>query len=217
MLTIGLVDDRDVDRGMIVDAFRLQDNSDKWEIVDIKPFLDINQYPSWISQNKICVLIVDERLDEELFENGMAVSYKGHLLIDYIRSRFKTIPVFVITNYPSDDSLSERFKDVEGIINRTDFSTNKKDYIPRIIRSAQQYLDMFQEELKELADYAYKIAIGERISEKECEHIDAIKFKLNSPYMICENNDISQWLEKANELLAGIEKLQKEIEGKIKD
>ncbi len=124
MTAIAVIDDRDNIRKMIVDEILLGNQESGWQIIDSVPLPSLEEYPSWIGQNKICAMVIDELLDEKII-NGEAVNYWGHDLVDFIRERFKTMPIFIISAHSDDDSLQERFKDVEEIIERDDFS---RDY-----------------------------------------------------------------------------------------
>lgn len=214
MTTIGVIDDRDEERQIIVDGINLSKNDDTWNVVDNKPLLSLEEYPAWISQNKVCSLIIDELLDEKT-NGGIAVEYKGHDLVGYVRQRFPTLPIFVITSYPNDPSLRERFKDVESIIARQDFGLDYKNYVPRIVRAAQQYLNVFQNELSELSIFAQKVATGEDVSEDEKNRAQAIQTKLDIAYSTDTMSDVSNWLDEATTLINKIEALRKEIEGRM--
>lgn len=109
MTMIGVIDDRDVDRQMIVDGIGLGNKEGGWGIINTVPLPALDEYPAWISQNKICALVLDELLDEKV-NNGKAVDYQGHDLVDFVRERFRTLPIFVVTAHSSDLVLQERFK-----------------------------------------------------------------------------------------------------------
>lgn len=214
MTAIGVIDDRDKDREMIVSGIRLGNKEDGWIIVDDLPLPSLDEYPAWISQNKICALVIDELLDEKIIK-GVAVDYRGHDLVDYIRKRIPTLPIFVITAHANDDILQERFKDVEEIIARDEFGRLYKNYVPRIIRSAQQYLNIFQNDLNELSIIAQKTAMGEEVSFDEYYRAQAIKTKLDIAFTTDDILNISNWLEDVAILIDKIEKLRKDIESKL--
>jgi hypothetical protein len=213
MTMIGVIDDRDVDRQMIVDGIGLGNKEGGWGIINTVPLPALDEYPAWISQNKICALILDELLDEKV-NQGKAVDYQGHDLVDFIRERFRTLPIFVITAHSSDLILQERFKDVEEIIDRGEFARAYSKYVPRITRSAQQYLNIFREELNALAIYAQKVATGGTITDDEKKNAQAIQTKLGAAYSLNSVTDISSWLDEATSLVGKIEELRKEIENK---
>jgi hypothetical protein len=173
MTSIGVIDDRNEERQIIVDGIKFGKNNDAWTVIDSKPLTKLEEYPAWIGQNKICALVIDELLDEKI-NGGVAVEYKGHNLVDFIRQHIPTLPIFVVTSYSNDSSLRERFKDVEDIVERQIFSSNYRDYVPRIIRAAQQYLNVFQEELNELALFAQRVATGEAVSRSNAITFDLV-------------------------------------------
>jgi len=213
MIAIGVVDDRDEDLQLIVDGIRLglKEQESAWFIIGERPFQSIDDYPSWISEHKICSLVIDEMLDEAMID-GNAVDYRGHELVDYIRHRFPTLPIFVITAYGNDPSLRDRFSDVEDIIDRAAFGTTYADYVPRITRAAQKYLEIFQAELNLLSNYAYKAAVGESISDDEMTQAQAIQKRLDIAYSLQSITEVSTWLNKAANLVDEIEEVKQEIE-----
>jgi hypothetical protein len=217
MSSIGIIDDRDVDRKLIVDGLSLSLGDDErgWNIIDSVPLTTLDEYPSWISQNKICVLVIDELLDE-ITNNGTAVNYRGHDLVDFIRGRFATLPIFVVTAHSNDLVLQERFKDVEGIIDRKDYGQSYRKFAPRIVRAAQQYLNVFQNELSELSELAKKTATGVKISDDERLRADAIRTKLDIAFSINSISGMNEWINEANNLVKQIEKLREEIERKVR-
>lgn len=95
MAAIGVIDDREEERQIIVDGITLGQGDNSWNVVDDNPLAGLDEYLAWISQNKICSLVIDELLDEKV-NNGSAVDYKGHNLVDYIRQHFPTLPIFVV-------------------------------------------------------------------------------------------------------------------------
>lgn len=214
MTSIGVIDDRNEERQIIVDGIKFGKNNDAWTVIESKPLTKLEEYPAWIGQNKICALVIDELLDEKI-NGGVAVEYKGHNLVDFIRQHIPTLPVFVVTSYSNDPSLRERFKDVEDIVERQIFSSNYRDYVPRIIRAAQQYLNVFQEELNELALFAQKIATGEAVSDEEQTRAQAIQTKLDIAYSINAISDVSSWLDEATILVNKLEELRKEIQNRL--
>lgn len=214
MTSIGVIDDNDTDRNSVVEYLNLTIDNEAWEVVQSRPFSDINETLAWIGQNKVCAIIIDERLDERIHD-GEAVGYRGNDLVEFIRNRFKTFPIFVITTYSGDEAIQEKFGEVEDIIQRVEFSKKFSDYTPRILRSAQKFLDVFQEELSLLASYARKVATGEDVSEEEIEKVRAIQAKLDSAYSIDQAVALSNWLEMADQTLQNIELITQEIEARL--
>lgn len=214
MATIGIIDDRDVDRKMIVRFTKLGNDQPGWDVIDSAPFEQLDDYPSWIAAQKISALIIDERLDEALI-NGKAVSYQGHNLVDFVREHIKNLPIFVITAHITDTLLQDRFKDVEDIIDRRQYGRDYPKYVPRIVRSAQQYTLVFQEELSQLSTFAQKIAAGRSITENERNRAEAIRTKLSIAYPIESLSNINNWVNEATNIIEQLEELRKDLENRM--
>lgn len=211
MPIIGIIDDRDDVRTIMIDSVRLA-LPDGWEAIDISPFSSLDTYPSWISQEEIAVLIIDERLNEVASASG-AVHYEGHDLVDYMRLHIPEFPIFVVTSYKEDaHELEERFKDVEDIITRNQFYERSGDYISRIIRAGQRYLQAFEHELAELADFAKKSAAGEAVSSEERERAKAIQTKIETAFPIENIASRGEWLSQMEQLITELEALKTDIE-----
>lgn len=211
MPTIGIVDDRDDVREIMWDNVRLA-LPNEWEVIAISPWESLEHYPSWVNQHEITVLVIDEKLNELLTNAGTAVSYEGHDLVDYMRQYMPEFPIFVVTSYPNDPDLQERFKYVEDIIERNKFYDRSEDYIPRLTRAGQRYLQVYEGELAELADFARKSAIGEPISVEEQERARAIQTKLVSTFPIENITSRSEWLSQMEQLIEKLELLKNDIE-----
>ncbi|VAW35541.1 hypothetical protein MNBD_CHLOROFLEXI01-3445 [hydrothermal vent metagenome] len=215
MSVIGIVDDRDDVRAIMLDNVRLA-LPDGWEAIDISPWNSLDNYPSWISQEEIVALIIDERLNEVANASG-AVDYEGHDLVDYMRQHMPEFPIFVVTSYKEDAlELGERFKDVEDIIERNQFYERSSDYIPRIIRAGQRYLQTFERELAELGDFAKKSAIGEDSSTEEHERAKAIQTKIETAFPIENIASRGELLSQMEQLIAELETLKTDIEQQAK-
>lgn len=141
MPSIGVIDDRPDIRSIVVDALTLAPAlADSWNIVSANPLSRLEDYPSWIAEHKISVLIIDERLNESANPSEVAVSYYGHDLVKYLRSRMGNFPIFVVTSYSNDVELRKRFGDVEDIIDRTRFMRDADSYATRFARSTDLYI-----------------------------------------------------------------------------
>lgn len=204
MPTIAIIDDRRELRQTLKNSI---DNEliKKWHSIDIHPLPALIDYYSWIIENEIAVILLDERLHERTDTHIMYVNYNGHDLVDYIRQTIPTLPIFIITSYPQDNELLKKFKDVEEIIKRDDFCIKADAYVPRILRSAQKFLETFEDELNELAKKAEKIAKG-TATQRDIQTINAIRAKIGLVFpseVFVQNNEIMLKIEKK------IEKLKK--------
>lgn len=213
MSVIGIVDDRDDVRGIMRDSVRLA-LPQEWEEIDISPLSSLADYPSWISQNEIVALIIDERLNEAT-NTGTTVSYEGHNLVDYMRQHMPELPIFVVTSFQDDPELRERFRHVEDIIERNEFYERPGDYTTRITRAGQRYLQTFEGELAELADFAKKSALGESLTVEEKERAKAIQTKLETAFPIESITSRGEWLSRMEQLVTELKTLKTDVEQQI--
>lgn len=219
MPIIGVVDDRRKARKTLTVALKTQ-LPDDWNYIDSDPLNRVEDYPSWITENDIVALILDERLNEQSADVAAAVkrhvTYKGHDLVDYLRVRFPTIPIFIVTSHPTDASLTERFKDVEAIVRRDEFLKEAEDWVPRIIRVSQRFFETVQGQLTELAELSLKIATG-TANKGEKDRAKALQSSLQTPFATDQMVDRSEWLTSLQGKLSEFDTLQKEIEAVMKE
>lgn len=210
MPSIAIIDDRKDARDTMKINLDLA-LSGNWTSIDIEPFENIEDYPSWIIENEIVAFLLDERLHEQSVIYQNQISYSGHDLVDFIREHFSTFPIFIVTAYPEDQELLDRFKDVEDIIERAKFNEKYADYVPRVLRSAQKYLDTFENELSELSKIAAKIAHG-KYDDSEMNRLKAIQAKIGFAFPTKTFIQRSELLDKCEKVLKQLEDLKKRID-----
>lgn len=205
MSTIGLIDDRADHRSTLKRRLDLELSGD-WQSIDNEPLPRLEDYPSWITENEVCVLLLDERLHEQV-----AVSYNGHDVANYLRKHLPTLPIFVITSYSPDEALLKSFKDVEDIIQREEFTKKADEYVSRFVRSAQRYLNTFQKELSDLSDKSAKIALG-KATTQDIEEVKAIQEKIGLAFPYDSLDNRSEWLNALEKKLEELDELKISIE-----
>lgn len=212
MPAIGIIDDREDPRNTLKNFISLHISSE-WEIIAEPPLPYIQDYSSWILRSDIAILVLDERLREANIKQK--ISYDGHDVVDYIRKTLHTLPIFVVTAFPNDSEIVRRFPDVEEILSRDEFTDPQKDYIPRLLRSAQKFREVFQEELKTLGLKADKIARG-RATKKDIDELRAIQTKINTSFPIESFQSQNEWLKLMEEQILELEKIYKKTEKFLK-
>ena len=94
MMTIAVVDDREVDRRNARNRIRRMlegiDTDDVWRVVAVPPLPTVSTYPSWIAEEDVVVLLIDQRLDEQ---GGDTVDYTGHDILNLVHPRMYDLPV----------------------------------------------------------------------------------------------------------------------------
>lgn len=204
MPAIGIIDDRKDIRETLRMSVNLELNA-PWKTLDIHPLKSLEEYLSWITENEIAVMLLDERLHEQGLKGKNSVNYDGHDLVDYLRKRFKTLPIFVITAFSDDEDLQQRFGEVEGIISRQEFTEKAKVFVARFIRAGQKFVETFEAELQELSEKAQKIAQG-KATKSDKQRAMAIREKMNMAFPLEEYTDRNEWLVKFENKLKELEK-----------
>lgn len=219
MPLIGIVDDRLEQRDTIVRGIVLSNQLPQdWELLAIAPLQEIKDYPSWIVENDIAVLIVDEKLNENAADGGKHVRYFGHNLINFLRELsgiFADFPIFVITAFNLTAELAEEEASVEFIIQRAGWIDAAEKWVPRIVRAGQRYFETHKTQLAELGRISQKVALGEA-SDDEIKKLDAIRasFELS----LIPFNEIktrSEWIKKFEGAMDDFQKLQIEVDEEI--
>ena len=216
MPTVLLVDDRRDYRETIVLNLKMYLGAG-WVVRDNPPLDQLSAYPSWIGDEDAAVLILDERLGEQKSDSGIHVAYSGHLVVEFLRRSMPTFPIFVLTSYPEDEELVERFGSVEEIIPRGEFGEHPEGYVDRIKRSGQRFLEVHERELSELAELSARMATG-RANPSDRKRIAALHHLLSLPYSGL-GGDLAEWLSGMEGLVEGleaiVEQLQRENTGEV--
>jgi hypothetical protein len=222
MPAIGIIDDRDSARQTLYRAIdrniprELKEAG--WLVNESPPLPRLNDYSAWLAENDIAVLILDEKLTEQAKHGVGNVDYQGHNIVDFLRTRLPDFPIYIITAYPKDPAVIKRFKDVEGIENRKDFTQEAKKTVPRLIRAGQRYFDSFQQQLAEVSKISKRVALGKE-TDADIDRLRALHELLHMPYITDPNTERSRTLTDLEEKLDEFEELRKEIEahlGKVK-
>lgn len=180
--------------------------SDNWEVIDMDPFENLEDYPAFINEQDVAVILLDEKL-----KTSSTVEYEGHDLVKYIRERLHTLPIYVVTSFEADSELAGSFSDVEQIISRQDFSDNIDKYYPRIMRAGQHFIEDFKKDLSDLNTMTQKIVMG-TADGNDIQQVQAIQTKLNLAFSPDEFNKRSLILEQLEEKLNGFSEIKNEID-----
>jgi hypothetical protein len=204
MKTIAIIDDKDAARKSFARQITnaLERLYPDWKVIDRKPFLNPKEYPQWIIENEISILILDEQLDGEAVEDGKNVDYNGHDLVKELRFRFKDLPVYSITSYAVNEDLRKSLTYFNLILSMRDFDEDPDNYINLFVRSGINFYNEYQKELGRLGELSEKIATGEA-KETDLLEIQSLQTRLLIPHL--------------TEELASREIYLNELEKKIKE
>jgi CheY-like chemotaxis protein len=179
------------------------------------PFQDIEEYFEFIDQNQVCVLILDERLNDQSGPNTGPVNYKGNQLVTELRERLKDFPIFMVTTYAPDDDLLAKFNQFEYILTRQEITEDEEGgqkYVPIIARSGHRYLDSNNKELSEFNELTKLVAAGNKEPEI-VSRLKALQVKLELP--TTGFNDRKVWLDEYQSHIENLEALKNELWKKL--
>ena len=216
MPTIGIIDDETRYRDTDVRNLNIQGNLPKgWKAIGVSPFPHLNDYPSWIAENDIAVLLIDEELGRQSSRADGHVNYKGHDLVKSLRQKNKTLPLYFYTNYGGEPPVTQRVTDVEGIIDKQVFRRNRADWVKRITRKGNDYFTSFRDQLAQLNELSLKIAKGEATAEDK-KNAKALQTHLELPLSSDPCDDRNEWITQYEEKVKEFDDLKKEIEAYLK-
>ena len=217
MKTIGLVDDKESQREAfkLKLALRLETLNPDWEVTDTSPFKDMQEYISWISENEISVLIIDERLNEGMLADGTHVGYYGSELVKELRLAYSDIPIFCITSYEITKELKESVKHFNLTLNRANFDLDMDNYLNLFIRSGQSFYKEFQLELEKISEISKKIALGIE-NQNDVDELKGLQARVNIPFSnILVNREV--WLKEYEAKIKELTDISNEVNKKISE
>ncbi|WP_421773664.1 hypothetical protein [Gracilimonas sp.] len=216
MKNIALVNDREDQRETLADLMRLGLENEEWTIIDIEPFRNVNKYASWVLEEQVTVLILDERLDEAALSDGSNVDYRGHDVAELLTESHKDLPIFSLTNYKDDKGLKESLSHFHFIIDIRNFEEDLDNHLNNIKKQGDDFYSRNKKRLSRLSQLAEKVAVG-NFSNKDLEELKALQTLLSIPHLPLvdiSREDIIRRLENINKQIEGlIDKAEKEMGG----
>jgi len=217
MPTIAIIDDNPDQSGTLRKALQLRLNEQGSDLAVIEqfPFRDIENYFSFIQNKEVCVLILDERLNDQSTPEGEPVHYKGIELVKVLRERLKDFPIYMVTTHSDDPDVLERQDQFEAMMNRSEITVDKQEasiLVVRMIRAAQRFLDSNNAELSEFNHLSKRFAAGENEPEL-LERLSALQSKLELPS--AGFDDRKRWLDDYSNHIDELGKLKDEIDKKL--
>lgn len=216
MATIAIIDDNPEQSGTILTNLEIAINEFKsdFKVIASLPFRDTKEYFSFIENNEVCVLILDEKLNDQIIDDSGPIDYKGSQLVTYIREVLKDFPIYSVTNFVAADELKEKESEFEDVIPRRDFIDHTNKYLPRILRAAQKYLKENLEELSEFNSLTKEISGGNQDPEL-IKKLQALQIKLELPYSGFD--DRNAWLIEYESQINSLEELNAIIKSKLEN
>lgn len=214
MAKIAIIDDNKDQSGTVQSNIELvlADLGSNLEVITSIPFNDPNEYFNFIAQNDICVLILDEMLNDQATEKNGPVSYKGSELVTTLRTKLPDFPIFALTVIPSDPDLKDKYSQYEEIISRKEFYDEPEKYVPKFWRAAKNYLKENVDELSQFNEITKEISGGNNDPELIVK-LQALQVKLELPFSGFD--DRNAWLTEYESQLNALEKLNEIFKAKL--
>jgi hypothetical protein len=182
------------------------------EVITTLPFKEINNYFSFIEVNAVCVIILDEKLNDQAVDEEGAVSYKGSDLVTALRVQLKNMPIFALTVIPEEHNLLEKFSEYEQIISRDEFYNSPDKYVPIFLRAAKNYLRDNQSDLSVFNDLTKNIAGGNE-DDETLQKLKALQVKMELPFSGFE--DRNAWLDEYEKQITTLQEINELIKNKL--
>lgn len=214
MPTIAIIDDEAKYRNSDVNGLNLK-LPKGWNAIGISPLPSLGEYPSWIADNEIAALLVDENLGAKSSTGKEHVDYEGHDLVRSLRRRNKTLPIYFLTAFADKAAVKREATEVDGTFDKGEFRKDRAGYARRITRRGKEYFNSVRDQLAQLNQLSVRIATG-KATAKERKDAKAIQTNLEIPLLTETFNDRSEWLAQFEEQVDQFEKLQKDIEKHLK-
>jgi hypothetical protein len=214
MAKIAIIDDNTDHSGTVKNNIELvlAEMNSTVEVITTLPFKEINNYFSFIEVNAVCVIILDEKLNDQAVDEEGAVSYKGSDLVTALRVQLKNMPIFALTVIPEEHNLLEKFSEYEQIISRDEFYNSPDKYVPIFLRAAKNYLRDNQSDLSVFNDLTKNIAGGNE-DDETLQKLKALQVKMELPFSGFE--DRNAWLDEYEKQITTLQEINELIKNKL--
>jgi len=210
---IAVIDDRADARTLVVsvieDAISNLEVTDKWSVLSAPPLPTLDDYTNWVNDERVGILVIDERLGEIPDASGKAANYTGSDLVSLLRTQNKEMPIYGVTSYPDDTSLKEHFALFNEVVKRDDFTAKAAQYVERFLRMYKNFLEVNEKELSELSKISKKLALG-TATTAEKKRARAIQENLEIPLTTVAITSRKEWLDEYQKTIEDFKKLQKD-------
>jgi hypothetical protein len=210
MPTIAIVDDDTRYRNLDVNGLRRK-LPKGWNAIGTPPLEHLNDYPSWIVNNEVAVLLVDQELGNRSTGTAGHVRYKGDDLVKSLRSRNKTLPIYFLTDYTTNPAVRDQVTAVDGTFDKGAFRRDRPGFVKRMTRRGKDYFNAVKDQLADLNTLSLKIAKGEA-TKKEKTDAKAIQTSLELPLLTECFDTRSEWLDEYDKKVEEFEKLKNEVQ-----
>jgi hypothetical protein len=203
MIRVAMIDDDQGPSKITVRSIKKRLPKD-WDVILHAPFADIGDYQSWLLEHEVCAMIIDEKLSDKT----PGATYKGHDLVDHLRSLGCTVPMFMLTAIPDDESVRSNEGKVFQVVGKRDLMDEGKTnaFVNRLQDAARLYYSRLAVVHSELSEIAKKAANG-RASGRDIERANELSLSLHGLPLIATDNLHAEWLARGESLVDEIDKI----------
>lgn len=214
MAKIAIIDDNPDHSGTVKNNIELAlaEMESTIEVISTLPFKNINDYFPFVTDNDVCVLILDEKLNDQAVDDDGPVEYKGSDLVSALRMQLKDIPIFALTVIPNENNLLQKFSEYEQIISRDDFYKDAEKFVPIFVRAAKSYLKDNESDLSNFNNLTKNIA-GGLDDEAAIQKLQALQMKMELPF--AGFADRSAWLDEYEKQISSLEEINQLLKDKL--
>ena len=214
MPKIAIIDDNTDHSGTVQNNIEigLAELGSSLEVISSIPFKDPKDYFNFIDRNEVCVLILDEMLNDQAIDENGPVDYKGSQLVVMLREQLKNFPIFALTVIPHNDELESQYSLYEDVISRDEFYKNSEKFIPKFLRAANNYLNDNLDELSQFNELTQEVSGGNSDPEL-LKKLQALQIKLELPFSGFD--DRNAWLNEYEKQIKSLEELNVIINSKL--
>lgn len=182
------------------------------KVITSQPFREIKTYFDFIEKNQVCVLILDEKLNDQPIDDQGPIDYKGSELITILRKALKDLPIYALTTYATDYDVTQKDREYEGVIKRGDFYNNADQFVPKFWRAAKNFLKENIDEFSEYNELAKAVSGGNSDPEL-LKKLQALQVKLELPFSGFD--DRNTWLNEYEKQISELTELNNIIKAKL--
>lgn len=214
MSSIAVLDDRPDDRDSIVKFIGVV-LPEGWDCIEAPMLPDRSQYADWIMGHDVRVLLVDQVLGDQAPPGQPALDYKGHGVVESIRTILPNFPIYIFTSQ-DDDDLPDHFGEAEDVISRERLRKEVDILVPRMVRSGQRFHEEHERQLQTMTALATRVANG-TASDEEKEELTNLQISMGTPSAASISVGREDALAGAESKVTELEQLINDIDAVIKE
>lgn len=176
MYRIAIIDDKPDFRDTIRSRLTLLAPAG-WSVLANEPLAELSDYPAWLGENEVAVLLLDERLTDEPLQGGGQAGYEGHELLAFLRERMAEFPIYIVTAQKRPEELERAEAAADDIVEKKALFERIEVLLPRFIRHGMKWYDLNQERLTRLSHLAALSATGQAMPE-DVKELDALRLTM---------------------------------------